>query len=82
MGRPREHFSVQFCAIFVHKYRVNPTQRQAWFSYAAEVPATWPLVLPAILLRHMRTQPRRQQETSQSLPPACLRVQLRRHAGG
>ena len=30
----------------------------------------------------MRTQRRRQQETSQSLPPACLRVQLRRHAGG
>ena len=45
---------------------------KAWFSYAADAPVTWPLVLPGILFRYENGSGR-QHWSSQSLSPACLR---------
>ena len=62
------------------------TNYKAWFSYAADLPATKPPVLPGILFRHMGTLRRRQQDLSQVFAagmPAKLNLsQLRRHDGG
>ena len=53
---------------------------KAWFSYAADAPATQPPVLPGILFRYENISGR-QHWSSQSLSLACLRS-CRRDAGG
>ena len=61
-------------------------ESKAWFSYAADLPATKPPVLPGILFRHMGTLCRRQQDLSEvfaaSMPDKLNSSQLRRHDGG
>ena len=52
-------------------YKVSTVVCKAWFSYTADAPATWPPVLPGVLLRY-ENRSGRQHCSSQSLPPACL----------
>ena len=47
----------------------------AWFSYANDAPATWPTVVPRILLRY-ENRSARQHWSSQYLPPIYLRSWL------
>ena len=54
---------------------------KAWFSYAADAPATWQPILPGILFWH-ENRSGQHYWLSQSLPPACLQSWLKFNFAG
>ena len=56
-----------------HKENCLQVNGKAWFSYAAELPATQSLVLPGIPFRHRRTYAVGNNNHRRPLPPRCLR---------
>ena len=61
--------------------QLQSTPDKAWFSYAADAPATWPPVQLRILFRY-ENRSSRQHCSSQSLPAACLRSWLKFNFAG
>ena len=61
--------------------QLQSTPDKAWFSYAADAPATWPPVQPGILFRY-DNRSSRQHCSSQSLHQACLRSWLKFNFAG
>ena len=61
--------------------QLQSTPDKAWFSYAANAPATWSLVQPGMLFRY-ENRSSRQHCSSQSSPPACLRSWLKFNFAG
>ena len=49
---------------------------KAWFSYAAELPATWPPALPGILFRDENIRRRQQQPSRRPLRRQACEVDL------
>ena len=67
--------------LICHRSTCDIAAGKAWFSYAADVHATWPPVLHGILFRY-ENRSGRQHYSSKSLPTACLRSWLKFNFAG